>query len=75
VWIARPDAIAAAHAVGALALTTQVTIDRRDPRRRDAARTEQGTVPVAGGDTGAFVAAACAVVGRLADAIAALLTG
>jgi uncharacterized lipoprotein YmbA len=59
-----------------LTLTAQVAVGYRDPRRRGVTRTESLTAPVAeGGDTRAFVAAASAAVGRLSDAIAALLAG
>jgi uncharacterized lipoprotein YmbA len=56
-----------------LALTAQVAINWRGARPRDLARTEALTAPVAGPDTAAFVAAASAASGRLADAIAGLL--
>jgi uncharacterized lipoprotein YmbA len=56
-----------------LALSAQIGVNHRDARRRDAARTESLTVTVAGTDTPAFVAAASTAVGRLADAIAALV--
>jgi uncharacterized lipoprotein YmbA len=60
-------------ASGTLALTAQVGIEWRDSRRRSVTRTESLRVPVAGADTPAFVAAASAAVGRLADAVAGLL--
>lgn len=53
-----------------LVLTAQVAIGSREGRRRDVARTESLTAPVPGTDTAAFVAAASAAVGQLADAIA-----
>jgi uncharacterized lipoprotein YmbA len=58
-----------------LTLTAQIAVGHRDPRRRSVTRTESLTTTVGGGDTRAFVAAASAAVGRLSDAIAALLTG
>ena len=59
-----------------LTLTAQVAVTLRQPRRREATRTETIAVPLdAGGDTRAFVAAASLAVGRLADSIAALLAG
>ncbi|TCZ57216.1 PqiC family protein [Roseicella aquatilis] len=62
-------------APGTLLLTAQVAVSRREPRGAVATRTESVTVPVAGFDTRDFVAAASTAVGRLADAIAAMLAG
>lgn len=62
-------------AAGSLALTAQVAVEWRDSRRRSVTRTEALRVPVAGGDTSAFVAAASAAVGQLSDRIAGLLGG
>lgn len=58
-----------------LALTAQVAISHRGNRPRDATRTESLDVPVAGEGTSAFVAAASAAMGRLADTIAGMLVG
>jgi uncharacterized lipoprotein YmbA len=59
-----------------LALTAQVAVTRREPRRRDSlARTESYAVPVEGSDTRAFVRAASIGLGRLADTVAGLLAG
>jgi uncharacterized lipoprotein YmbA len=58
-----------------LALTAQVAVNWRDARRREVARTEALTAPVAGPDTAAFVAAASTAAGQLADAVAGLLAG
>ena len=54
-------------------MTAQVAVTLREPRRREVARTETLSVPVAGDDTPAFVAAASAAAGQLADAVALLL--
>ena len=56
-----------------LALTAQAAVTLREPRRREVARTEALTAPIAGNETPAFVAAASAAAGQLADAIAAML--
>ncbi|PWS36354.1 hypothetical protein DFH01_14360 [Falsiroseomonas bella] len=56
-----------------LGLTAQLAIVHRDASRRDLARTETLTAPVAGADTAAFVAAASAALGALADSLAASL--
>jgi uncharacterized lipoprotein YmbA len=61
-------------APAALGLAAQVAIAHRDAPRRDLARTETVTAPVAGTDTAAFVAAASAALGALADSVAASLT-
>lgn len=58
-----------------LVLTAQLAVSRKEPRGAVATRTESVTVPVAGGRTQDFVAAASAAVGRLADAAAAMLAG
>lgn len=57
-----------------LTLAAQVAVNLRDGRR-SAARNVTFTVPVEGPGTQAFVAAASAALGRLADAIAGMLTG
>jgi uncharacterized lipoprotein YmbA len=62
-------------APGTLVMTAQLAISFRDSRRRAVARTENFTVPVADARTQAFVAAASAAAGQLADAAAAALTG
>ncbi|WP_137176998.1 membrane integrity-associated transporter subunit PqiC [Roseomonas sp. AR75] len=56
-----------------LALTAQVAVANREAPRQDLVRTETLTSPVAGSDTPAFVAAASAAVGSLADVLAGLL--
>lgn len=56
-----------------VALTAQVAVTLREPRRRETARTEALSAPVAGPGMAAFVAAASAAAGQLADAVAALL--
>ncbi|WP_270937684.1 PqiC family protein [Falsiroseomonas oryzae] len=76
----QPDAVVEVNlqrlglaAPGTLVLTAQVAIGHREARRRDVARTESLTAPVSGPDTAAFVAAASAALGQLADAVAGLL--
>lgn len=59
----------------ALTLVAQVAVNSRESRRATAARAVTLTVPVNGAGTQPYVAAASVAVGRLADAIAALLTG
>lgn len=61
-------------APGTLTLAAQAAVNLRDGRRH-AARNVTFTVPVEGSTTSAFVAAASAALGRLADAIAGMLTG
>jgi uncharacterized lipoprotein YmbA len=56
-----------------LAMTAQVAVGFREPRRREVARTEALTTPIIGDGTPAFVAAASTAAGRLADAVAAIL--
>jgi len=56
-----------------LAMTAQVAVTLREPRRREVARTEALTTPIIGTGTPAFVAAASTAAGQLADAIAAIL--
>ncbi len=56
-----------------LVMTAQIAVALREPRRRDAARTETLTAPLAGDETADFVAAASAATGQLADAVAAIL--
>jgi uncharacterized lipoprotein YmbA len=56
-----------------LALTAQVAVTLREPRRRETTRTEALTAPVAGPEMAAFVGAASIATGRLADAVAAML--
>ena len=56
-----------------LAMTAQIAVTLREPRRREVARTEAITAPIADGTTPAFAAAASAAAGRLADAVAAIL--
>lgn len=57
-----------------LALTAQVAVTLREPRRRETARTEALTAPIAGPEMAAFVAAASTAAGQLADAVAAMLS-
>ena len=56
-----------------LAMTAQIAVTLREPRRRDVARTEALTTPVTGAEMQAFVAAASAAAGQLADAVATIL--
>jgi uncharacterized lipoprotein YmbA len=56
-----------------LAMTAQVAVTLREPRRREVARTETLTTPIVGDGMPAFVAAASEAAGRLADAVAAIL--
>lgn len=56
-----------------LELSAQIAVVFREARRRDITRAETIAVPVAGSDTQAFVAAASAATGRLADALASVI--
>ncbi len=56
-----------------LALTAQVAVTLREPRRREVARTEALTALIAGPEVAAFVGAASTAAGQLADAVAAIL--